>query len=330
MPSPPTPSTDPYQGPSRLAVRVPASTSNLGCGFDALGLALGLWIEVRAESGDPSSTNREPELVLEDQLGGPQEWPGAEHDLLRRALQLALGKQTPPPGWILRVRSSIPIGRGFGSSGAATAAGLLLGRALAGEGREPARGSALDGQLKLGLELEGHPDNVTASLLGGCTVCVPRQGKAPALARIPICEDLAFAAAWPPTPLSTGRARSVLPPSVPFQDAVENARRAALLVRGITTGDPELLAEGFQDRLHVPFRTPLLPGSVEALEAALQAGGIASTLSGAGSGLIAVATRDRAAAVAEAMGSTLERFAPGSTARVLEPVLEAPAVVQLP
>ena len=154
--------------------------------------------------------------------------------------------------------------------------------------------------------------------------------KRQALAQIPICEDLAFAAAWPPSALPTKRARAALPTSVPFQDAVENARRAALLTRGITTGDPELLAEGLQDRLHVPFRIPLLPGSAEALDAARNAGAIASTLSGAGSGLIAIATKDAARDVAEAMGSTLERFAPGSKARVLEPVLEAPAVTVLP
>ncbi len=330
MPSPPSLSTKPPPGLPRLAVRVPASTSNLGCGFDALGLALGLWIEVRAESGDASRAHLAPEVVLERQHTGPDEWPPEQSDLLRRALALALGEGALPPGLRLRVRSSIPIGRGYGSSGAATAAGLLLGRALAGGGLEPARGQALRDLLKLGLELEGHPDNVTASLVGGCTVCVPREGSAPALAQIPICEDLAFAAAWPPSALPTKRARAALPTSVPFQDAVENARRAALLTRGITTGDPELLAEGLQDRLHVPFRIPLLPGSAEALDAARNAGAIASTLSGAGSGLIAIATKDAARDVAEAMGSTLERFAPGSKARVLEPVLEAPAVTVLP
>ena len=161
MPSPPDLSTKPPQRSRRLAVRVPASTSNLGCGFDALGLALGLWMEVRAEFGESGRTHRALEVVLETQQEGPREWPSAENDLLRRALALAFGTGAFPSGLILRVRSSIPIGRGFGSSGAATAAGLLLGRALAGQEREPAQGHALGDLLKLGLELEGHPDNVT-------------------------------------------------------------------------------------------------------------------------------------------------------------------------
>ena len=314
-----------------LVVRVPASSSNLGCGFDALGLALDLWLEVLVVPAPVPTAADGPRVHLELTPEGPKAWPEPGQDLLIAALARSLEHHgAASPGTVegieLRVRSSIPIGRGLGSSGAATAAGLLLGRAMACGETKPLRGEALDDLLDLGLILEGHPDNVTASLVGGCTICVPRDGGPPALARVPLHTDLAFAVAWPGTGLDTGRARSVLPAQVPLADAVENGRRAALLVHGLRTGDPDLLAAGFEDRLHVPYRIELLPGSKQALAAARQAGAYAATLSGAGSGLIAVAPINRAEAVAQAMQAALDPCAGPATGRVLRPVLDPPRV----
>jgi homoserine kinase len=122
--------------------------------------------------------------------------------------------------------------------------------------------------LRAGVELEGHPDNVVASLRGGATLAVPQEGAPPLVLDLDVHPTLGWAVAWPRAPLPTPLARRALPAEVPFADAVENPRRLALLLRGLATGDPELVAAGVQDRLHERYRLPLVPGAAEALAAA--------------------------------------------------------------
>jgi homoserine kinase len=177
--------------------------------------------------------------------------------------------------------------------------------------------------------LEGHPDNVTASLFGGCTLCHPAPagpGSAPRFFHVPLSPALRYAVAWPREPLATARARAALPESVPFADAVENPRRLALLVEGLRTGDPELLALGGEERLHERWRLPLIPGAKTALAAARDAGAYLATISGAGSGLFAIGPAADIAAVAEALRAELERASGKGTARIVEPVLGSPVV----
>jgi homoserine kinase len=298
---------------ARLRVRVPGSTSNLGPGFDCLGLALSIWLEVEVLGETHAPTRFE---TLEDEA---QEWPRGADNLVLRGFQRAWrelggGERS----FALRARSAIPVGRGIGSSGAAIAAGLLLGGALAPRtvGREQL--------LTWALDIEGHPDNVTVALVGGCSISVPRDGGPPIRVAITPHPSLGFALAWPRTRLETPVARGVLPAQVPFADAVENARRLALLRAGLERGDPELLALGGEDRLHVPYRLPLIAGAREALDSARECGAWLATISGAGSGLIALGERSRMRSIAEAMCRELTLKQREASAQLVEPVFEPP------
>ncbi|MEO0652668.1 MAG: homoserine kinase [Planctomycetota bacterium] len=297
-----------------LSIRVPASTSNLGPGFDQLGLCLSLWLEVELEELGRRGLEVE----------APTDWPAPGEDLLWRALQCGAGASDGglrERGLRLRISSEVPIGRGLGSTGAAVAAGLRLGRALAGHPAVDPASLVADG-----IALEGHPDNITASLLGGLTTCVPLNGDAPAIVRHPVHPSVGLVACWPPEPLETARARAALPDTVPFAVAVENARRLPVLLEGLREGDPRLIRIGSRDGLHEPYRLPLLSGAVEALSAAREAGAWSTNVSGAGSGLVCTCALDDRAVVADA----LTTHWPGASARPLEVILEAPAVQLIP
>jgi len=308
---------------TELRLRVPGSTSNLGPGFDLLGLTVSLFLDVRLTSVDPGAN--EHELVRRDP-GTNEHEPAPEHELLVRAFDHAADELGVEGCYHFDMSCGIPVGRGFGSSGAAVAAGLLLARALCDHPQEVAR----DQLLGWGIELEGHPDNVTASLFGGCTLCHPDpDGGAPAHISNAIAPSIGFALAWPTTPLSTAQARDALPRTVDFSDAVENPRRLALLLEGLRTGDARLLALGGEDRLHVAHRLPLIPGATQALAAARSAGAWLATISGAGSGLVALGERGRIGEIAEAMALALRAQTGAGEARVVDPVVEAPRVQRL-
>jgi len=315
--------------PSPISVRVPASTSNLGPGFDFLGLALNLTLEVTVLGPAQGAQHEFAALG-----GAAADWPSASDNRVTRALDFALRSGNHAPRSVrMSVQSEIPIGRGFGSSGAATIAGLLLGHALAGN--DP----PIESLVSQGAFLEGHPDNSTASLLGGCTLAIPGCSDDRAVTtelgqgnwrvvRQAIHPSIGIAIAWPEQPLPTEQGRRALPEQVSFADAVENPRRAAALLEGLRTGDPEWLALGGEDRLHVPFRLPLIPGASRALDAARAAGAWLATISGSGSGLIALASKADCSAVADAMAAELEREQGQATSRVVTPVL-TPAQVEL-
>jgi homoserine kinase len=300
-----------------LRLLVPASTSNLGPGFDFLGLSLSLYLSVRVLRREAGERHRYGNVE-----GHARSWPGTTEDLLLRAFDRTGPHRTP---FLFEVDSDIPVGRGFGSSGAAVAAGLLLGAALSGEE------FSLRRLLGIGIEIEGHPDNVTASLFGGCTLCHPHAGLDGAAVMIPnhLDPSIGFAVAWPASPLATERARAALPDRVAFADAVENPRRLALLLEGLRRGDPELIALGGEDRLHTAARLPLIPGAAEAIGAARDAGAWLAAISGAGSGLVALGPRSRSEAVARAMQDAFEEQGAGGSARVVEPVLGTPEVTAI-
>ncbi|MDP6408535.1 MAG: homoserine kinase [Planctomycetota bacterium] len=303
---------DPLCAAPRLRVRVPCSTSNLGPGFDLLGLSLSLELEVELRVRSGSSTH-----AFEELGGFAADWE-RENNRLPEAFDHVFGELgLRAPACSFRVRSQIPTARGLGSTGAATAAGLLLAAALAP--RAPSEGEL----LRWGLALEGHPDNATASLLGGCTLAVPHADGLEVV-RAHVHPDLVFPVAWPAMRVSTEHARKVLPAELPFADAVENPRRLVCLLEGLRRAEPELCRLGVEDRLHVPYRLPLIPGAAGALDAARRAGAFAATVSGSGSALIAISNRTRGLAVAAALAGGLE----GDTVerRVLEPVRTPPRV----
>jgi homoserine kinase len=277
-----------------------------------------LWLEAVALTGSGTATG--PRIVARE--GEARGWP-AEDDLFLAAVRLALDEGGGGPAADFAVRSEIPVGRGFGSSGAAVAAGLLLGAALAH--RPPSLGRL----HALGVGLEGHPDNVTAALFGGLTLCHPHaRSGAPLFVHQELAPELGLVLAWSDQALATSRARAVLPAAVAFADAVENARRLPLLLAGLRTADRELVRAGGEDRLHVPYRLPLITGGAAALAAAREAGAWLATVSGAGSGLVALGLRTDLPAIAAAMHAALEREASGARARIVEPVREAPCPVR--
>lgn len=310
-----------------LRVTVPCSTSNLGPGFDLLGLALALHLEVRAT---PLPTGAEAH-VWKARTGTAASWPlpdGAADDRVLRAFDAVWhAKDLAAPPHAFRAHSAIPIMRGLGSSGAAVAAGLLLAnRALVVHGHTPLTPRELH---PLGIAIEGHPDNVTASLFGGCTLCLPPNAHdAPrgALVFQAVSETLGFAVVWGAATTPTERAREVLPRTLAFDAAKENPRRLALLLEGLRSGDPELLALGVHDELHHTARLALIPGGAETLAAARAAGAFATAINGSGSSLLAIGPAGGMAPIAAALATELARHDTDVVAHELAVVHGAPEV----
>ncbi|MFG3302839.1 homoserine kinase [Micromonospora chersina] len=261
-------------GPVR--VRVPATSANLGPGFDALGLALGLHDDVAAEV-----TAGGVRVAVTGEGAG--ELPDGDRHLVVTAMRAAfdvLGAQ--PAGLALECVNRIPQARGLGSSSAAIVAGVLLARALVADGATRLDDAAA---LRLASELEGHPDNVAPCLLGGFTVAWTEPAGARAV-------SLPVAAAVRPTVFVPGErgltsvARAALPATVPHGDAALTAGRAALLVHALTA-DPGLLLPATLDRLHQDYRAAGMPATA-ALVSALRAAGVAAVVSGAGPTVLAL------------------------------------------
>ncbi len=307
--------------PGALRVRVPGSTSNLGPGFDCLGLALSLFLDVECRPTQGSEHNLGP------CTGEAAGWPMGKENLLVQAFERSLGlfNVETPCGFELRAHSEIPVGRGIGSSGAALAAGICLARAVATQDLHSEPDQSM---LELALQMDGHPDNGTASLLGGCTLAVPCSDRMRVL-RPPIHSELGFALAWPSQALPTAEARQALPERVPHTDAAENPRRLALLLEGLRTGHGDWIREGFQERLHIQYRLPLIPGSAQALALAVEAGAYSATLSGAGSGLVAVGPIEAMEPIAEAMAIGLSAGDSRAQGIVAQPVQGSPQVERL-
>jgi homoserine kinase len=259
-------------------VRAPATSANLGPGFDSLGLALGLYDDVVARVADAG-------LVV-DVAGEGTDVARDEGHLVVRAMRAAferLGGQ--PHGLELSCANRIPHSRGLGSSAAAIVAGVVLARALVLGGAEQLPDAEL---LALAGELEGHPDNVAACLLGGLTVAWTEQSAR--AVRLDCAPGLRPVALVPPFTASTAQARGLLPAEVPHADAAFAAGRAALLVAALT-GSVEALFAGTEDRLHQQYRAPAMPQSAE-LVARLRGSGIAAVISGAGPTVLALARDD--------------------------------------
>ena len=280
-------------------VRIPCSTSNLGAGFDCIGLALDRYLEASYEPG-PGTLRVERRGTLAG-LDLP-----VERDLVTSAFLRALRTEDNAPlpsGWIV-IDSEIPVARGLGSSAAGVVAGLALAEAARGGDATP---EVRDRWLREATALEGHPDNAAPVIFGGLVAVARDVDGRPVVIPLPLASELGFAFAAPPVEVTTPQARRALPASVPHTVASAGLGRMAALVRGLGSADPELLRIGFQDELHVPYRLPLIPGADRAIDAAREAGAWAVTISGSGSGLIAVCPREHAPTVAEALALGFRR-----------------------
>ena len=281
----------------RAHVRIPCSTSNLGGGFDCVGVALDRWLTATAWVDEALAG---PLLTRAGTLADlDRDGVGADDDLIVQGARLACAAAgwALPSGFAVAAESAVPVGRGLGSSAAALAAGALLADALLGLSLGARRVAALCATA------EGHPDNAAPMLLGGAVLGVPAAAcdGGWAFASLALHHEVGFALAVPGFGTSTRAMRAALPPSVPYRDGVAAAAKGAALVRGLADGDAALLAHALDDVLHVPYRRALLPGYDAVTAAAVGAGAWGATLSGAGSSLIALAPRSRAAAVADAM-----------------------------
>ncbi|HSF27230.1 MAG TPA: homoserine kinase [Actinomycetes bacterium] len=278
-----------------VRVRVPASSANLGPGFDTLGLALTLYDEVEVALV-PGSGPLDVEVVGECADTVPR---NASH-LVARAVATACEGQLPA-GLRLRCVNRLPHGRGLGSSAAAIIAGIIAGQELVGCGRDN------DTALQLAATMEGHPDNVAAALLGGATIAwTDAQAQAHAV-RIDVHPEVRAVALVPPVPVATRTARALLPAQVSHGDAAANAARAALLVEALGHR-PDLLLEATTDRLHQVYRTPAMPESV-ALMDSLRGRGVAAVVSGAGPTVLALTDPDGVDAVVAAAPAGWRAFA---------------------
>jgi homoserine kinase len=257
-----------------ICARVPATSANLGPGFDCFGLALGLYNDVELIPEGPFGV----EVVGEGADGLPRDRSNLVARTVLRYFEI-IG--SPPPPFRLRLTNRIPMTGGLGSSSTALVGGLLAANRLAGDLL------ARDELLNVAFELEGHPDNVAPALLGGFVLSVVDQGR---LTAVPVAlpPELRAVLFLPRFSTSTREARRLLPNRVSHADAVFNLGRAALLVAALTTGKLDLLGVATQDRLHQPYRQVLFPAMPRFFEAALEAGALGAWLSGSGSALFAL------------------------------------------
>jgi homoserine kinase len=279
-------------------VRVPGSTSNLGAGFDCVGVAVDRWLTVSVSIDyDP---RRRVVVERSGTLTGLDVEPDDDYIAAGfRAACRSVGHPVPPALHI-RAESDIPVGRGLGSSGAAFVAGAAAANALLDFGLDD---RALVG---IGSALEGHPDNVAPAVYGGAVLAVePGDERAsdPVVAPLAIHPSLHFVFAVPDFAVETKHARRVLPAALPHRVATRAVARGAALLQGLATANPTLLALGLDDVLHVPFRRALVPGYEAVTRAALHAGAHGATLSGSGSSILAIAPASRSASVSAAMGA---------------------------
>ncbi|MFN9932296.1 MAG: homoserine kinase [Cyanobacteriota bacterium] len=291
-----------------VVVDVPATTANLGPGFDCLGAALDLGnsFELRVVEGGAERFD----LIIEGSEGSHLRG-GPDNLIYRSAPRVWREAGEEPVGLDARVRLAVPPARGLGSSATAIVAGLIGANALVGE---PLSKEKL---LELAIDIEGHPDNVVPSLVGG--LCLTARAASHRW-RVLRCEwDPAVRAvvAIPGIRLSTSEARRAMPRSIPIPDAVINLGALTLLLQGLRSGNGDLIADGMHDRIHEPYRWGLIQGGRLVREAALEAGAWGCVISGAGPTLLALSPESNAAAVGEAMVKRWEQEGVSSRAAVL-------------
>ena len=294
-----------------IRVVAPATTANLGPGYDCLGLALDLWNTLEI-SKLPAGFVDEP--LIEVVGEGAGELPADEHNLVYRAMGMLfreLDREIPPLQ--LRCHNEIPLQRGLGSSAAAIAGGLIAANMLCAS---PFTSNEL---LEMAVTIEGHPDNVAAAVLGGLQLVVTKQDLV-YTAPINIPPDLGVVLFIPELRIATSDSRAVLPDKITMADAVHNASRTALIVAGMATNHLEYLDLATEDRLHQPYRQRLFPAMKLLFQAARDAGALGAFLSGSGSTVVAF-TQGREMPVAYEMAEAARQAGADGRIRVTQPAL---------
>ena len=292
----------------KVVVDVPATTANLGPGFDCLGAALDLnnrFAMRRIEGGGERF-----ELIIEGTEGSHLRG-GPENLVYRAAQRVWKAAGLEPVAIEARVRLAVPPARGLGSSATAIVAGLMGANALVGE---PLSKEKL---LELAIDIEGHPDNVVPSLLGGLCMTAKAASQRWRVVRCEWTPSVKAVVAIPSIRLSTSEARRAMPKAIPVGDAVVNLGALTLLLQGLRTGNGDLISDGMHDRLHEPYRWRLIKGGDQVKQAAMDAGAWGCAISGAGPSILALCEEDKGPAVSRAMVKAWEAAGVASRAPVL-------------
>ena len=292
----------------KVVVDVPATTANLGPGFDCLGAALDLnnrFAMRRIEGGGERF-----ELIIEGSEGSHLRG-GPENLVYRAAQRVWKAAGLEPVALEARVRLAVPPARGLGSSATAIVAGLMGANALVGE---PLSKEKL---LELAIDIEGHPDNVVPSLLGGLCMTAKAASQRWRVVRCEWTPSVKAVVAIPSIRLTTSEARRAMPKAIPVGDAVVNLGALTLLLQGLRTGNGDLISDGMHDRLHEPYRWRLIKGGDQVKQAAMEAGAWGCAISGAGPSVLALCEEDKGPAVSRAMVKAWEATGVASRAPVL-------------
>lgn len=260
-----------------FTIKVPASTSNLGPGFDVLGLALDIYNEYSFEISDAADFE-----FTADVDGLPSGKDNLVYKSFAHLVQQSDQSGAQVPGLKVQLKAGIPLCGGFGSSSTAVVAGLMAANEVLDKQYSEAE------LLKIATELEGHPDNVAAAILGGFVICTQADGSA--CLKRPWLKALKLAVLVPNTSMPTQKAREALPKQVDFRDALFNVSRMGALIAGIDSGDLDVFRSGevFQDRLHQSYRAALVPGMTEVLRVGNESMALGAMISGAGAALLVI------------------------------------------
>jgi homoserine kinase len=287
-----------------VTVRVPASTSNCGAGFDTLGLALALYNRVTVSRPSGSGVTPQGERPADAR---------AEAMVTDTAAAFFRAANRPTSGFVYRIEGEVPPARGLGSS-VTVIAGVLAGlNAL--HGTKLSRHKLVE----IATALEGHPDNASAGILGGFCVarCDPNTNAYIDTVRIAVPADLAFVVASPNGEMLTKEARGVLPATLPYFDAVKSINSASYFTAALVTGDYEKLRHAVADFMHEPYRLPKIQGGRESITAGIKASAYTGWLSGSGSSVLCLSRRDKAEAVLDAMRGAFSRLSVACDGRIL-------------
>lgn len=275
-----------------VKVKVPATSANMGSGFDSIGIALTLYNDIYLEESDRLEISCDTDQTV------PQDESNMIYQCAKKVYDIC---GVPMKGMKIVEHCDIPQTRGLGSSSACTVAGIMGANALL---KNPL---SRENMIDLAASLEGHPDNTTPAIMGGFVAALMEYDKVWCV-RVPICGRLDFVAFIPDFELKTESARAALPTHIPFSDAIYNLSRAALLSGSLVTGDLQNIGVAIGDRLHQPYRFPLIPEGKEMLETAKGLGALGSYISGAGPAVIAIVPSDDKTYLARATNHCRHRF----------------------
>lgn len=271
----------------KVSVKVPASSANLGPGFDCLGIALPIYNTITIEETVLPGTGIEINMMSEEETIDEMVFdsiPRDENNIVYKAVEMLYNSIGQEPSELkINIQAQIPIARGLGSSSSIVVGGLLAANKLLGS---PADEAAL---LAIATEVEGHPDNVAPAILGGFVLASQEEDGTLSYSKLQWPEEWDITVCIPDFELSTEIARSVLPKEVPMQDAIFNAKRLALLINAVNTKDEKLMKIALKDKLHQPYREKLVPGMHEIMEAFKHEDGVLGcVLSGAGPSMLVI------------------------------------------